>query len=101
MHAENELLIKKDNGSYWVDGHIPIRELNRITGWNFPADGPKTLSGLMVEYVEAIPSVGMTLEISEYVLTVMRVRGNVVQQICIRPKFMGKPSADKIAGEGR
>ena len=45
----------QEDGSFLVDGSANIRELNRIMQWDLPTDGPKTLSGLILEYLESFP----------------------------------------------
>ena len=57
--AEDEQDIKKQkDGSYLVDASVTVRELNRVTHWDFPTEGPKTLNGLIIEYMETIPESG-------------------------------------------
>ncbi len=38
-----------------MGGGASIREINKITGWHLPTDGPKTLNGLVLEILEEIP----------------------------------------------
>lgn len=38
-----------------VDGRASLRDFNKISGWQLPTDGPRTLSGYMIEHLEAIP----------------------------------------------
>ena len=46
------------DGSYVVNGAINVRVLNRTMGWKLPTDGPRTLNGLILEYLETIPEPG-------------------------------------------
>lgn len=41
-----------------------MRELNRPLGLELSLDGPKTLSGLVVEYLKDIPETGVCLRIA-------------------------------------
>ena len=51
------------DGSVLVEGGSLLRVLNRKLGLHLPLDGPKTLSGLIVEYLQDIPEsdVGMVI----------------------------------------
>jgi len=44
------------DGSFVVNGSATIRALNRSMRWNLPTDGPKTLNGLIVEFLEPFPN---------------------------------------------
>lgn len=82
---------KQRDGSYLIDGRITIRDLNRATRWNLPLEGPKTLSGLIVENLESIPAAGVSLRIAGYPMEVVRVSGNTVRQVKILPDLYRKP----------
>jgi Mg2+/Co2+ transporter CorB len=53
-----------DDGWHVIEGSASIREINRSLDWELPTDGPKTLNGLMMEYLETIPKghIGFTIE---------------------------------------
>ena len=44
----------KNDGSYLIGGSTHIREINRSLGWKLPTNGPKTLNGVILEYMETI-----------------------------------------------
>ena len=37
---------RRPDGSYLVDGTVPVRELNRDLDWNLPEDEATTIAGL-------------------------------------------------------
>jgi Mg2+/Co2+ transporter CorB len=39
-----------DSNKYLIDGNTHIREINRALNWSLPANGPKTLNGLILEH---------------------------------------------------
>ena len=45
------------DGTFLVDGGISIRDLNLALHWQLPIDGPKTLNGMIIEYLETIPEI--------------------------------------------
>lgn len=72
---------KQEDGSVLVDGGMSIRVLNRLTGWHFPVNGPRTLSGLIIDYLENIPRNMVCVCIGEYRVEVLSVSHNTIQQV--------------------
>lgn len=79
------------DGSFIIDGTVNIRELNRLMGWHLPVDGPKTLSGLVIEYLEVIPQEHTCLRLAGYPLEVLKAQNNLVKSVCIYPKLFKEP----------
>ena len=77
----------RGDGSHVVPGSLSLRELNRRLGANLPVDGPRTVSGLIVERLESIPEPGAVLRIGPVSLEVLQVAGNAVRtaRLCMRP----------------
>lgn len=73
------------DGGFLVHGSINIRDLNRKLDWRLPTDGPKTLNGLIVEYLEEIPEPGTSLQLNGYLIEIVRTRGTAVQLARIQP----------------
>ncbi|MEH6583901.1 MAG: HlyC/CorC family transporter [Halioglobus sp.] len=67
------------DGSYIISGTATIREVNKALQWSLPTDGPKTLSGLILECLESFPDANVGLSIGNYRLEVLELQGNVVQ----------------------
>jgi len=72
---------KQKDGSFLVDASITVRELNRATGWEFPVEGPKTLNGLIIEFLENIPEPGTSFTLFNYPLEIMSLDGNAVKKV--------------------
>ena len=75
----------QDDGTYLIDGGANVRELNRGMHWELPTDGPKTLNGLVLEYLESIPEPGTSLLIAGYPVEIVQVSGNAVKTARIKP----------------
>ncbi len=73
------------DGSYLVDAGIAIRSLNRSLHWDLPLDGPKTLNGLIMEYLETIPEPGTTLMLGGRPVEIVKISGNRIKTVIIRP----------------
>ena len=73
------------DGTYLVDGSANIRELNRAMQWELPTEGPKTVNGLIIEHLGAIPEPGTSLMITGYPIEIMQTTGNAVRTARINP----------------
>ncbi len=79
------------DGSYLVDGSVTIRELNRITHWSLPTEGPKTINGLIIEFLETIPQVGTSLMMHDKHLEIITRNKHAITQV----KFLAKAPGNK------
>jgi magnesium and cobalt exporter, CNNM family len=71
-------------GVYIVNASATIRALNRALGWQLPTDGPKTISGLLVERLEAIPEPGTMLKVDEYAFEVLQTGDNTIKTVRVQ-----------------
>jgi Mg2+/Co2+ transporter CorB len=72
------------DGSHVVAGGLSLREINRRLGSALPVDGPRTLSGLIVERLESIPEPGARLRIGASSIEVLQVADNAVRTARLR-----------------
>ncbi len=73
------------DGSLVVAGNAAVRGLNRSLGWNLPTDGPRTLSGLIVECLETIPGPGTRLTLGAHEVEILQVGDNTVRTARVWP----------------
>jgi Mg2+/Co2+ transporter CorB len=74
----------QEDGSYLVDGSITIRDLNKIMSWELPVEGPKTLNGLIIEYLEHIPEQGTSMLLNhQYPVEIVQTTQNAVKTVHI------------------
>jgi Mg2+/Co2+ transporter CorB len=85
VHAEAD-------GSFVANASTSIRALNRSMRWNLPTNGPKTLNGLILEYLETIPESGTTLKLADYMLEVLQTGDNAIKTVRIRPPAPQAPA---------
>jgi Mg2+/Co2+ transporter CorB len=76
---------RETDGSYVVNGAINMRVLNRTLGWNLPTDGPRTLNGIIVEYLETLPQAGTVLRLGDLTIEILQTVDNSVKTARIRP----------------
>lgn len=79
------------DGSFLIDGGTTIRDLNRQMNLELPTDGPKTLNGAILEYLEAIPEPGTSLRIAGYPIEIMQTTGHAVKTAKIKPDLRKPP----------
>ena len=99
--VEDADIKKREDGSYIVDGSVTIRELNRITHWNLPTEGPKTINGLIIEFLETIPHVGTSLILHGHPLEIINCNKNTISQIIFLPKNDPPPAQVKGSKNSR
>ena len=75
----------QEDGSFLVDGSTNIRELNRIMQWELPTDGPKTINGMITEYLETIPEAGTSLLLEGYPIEIVQTSSSTVKTVRIDP----------------
>jgi len=75
------------DGSYLVDGSATIRDINKEMSWKLPSDGPKTLNGLIVEYLEDIPQNNLSVRIAGYPIEIIDVSDNMIKMVRVMPEF--------------
>ena len=81
----NRQLVARADGGYVVDGRTSIRTLNRVLDWKLPTDGPRTLNGLVMEHLEAIPEPGARLTLAGHPTEIVEIAVNRVKTAVIWP----------------
>jgi len=80
-----EVFQRAADGSVLVDGMTPLRTLNRKLGTAFPLEGPKTLSGLIVEKLGEIPDAGMSFTLEGQAIEILQVQDRAVKVVKLLP----------------
>lgn len=78
---EEDSVAFHEDGSMTIDASEFIRDLNKEYKLSLPTDGPKTLNGLIQEVLEALPSVGTCIKIGDYVLEVVEISSNAIEEV--------------------
>lgn len=89
--AQQKDIYKEEDGSYLVNGSANVRALNRIMKWQLPTTGPKTLNGLLLEYLEAIPQPGTSLKLADYPMEIVQASDSAVKTVRIYPRIGDSP----------
>ncbi len=67
------------DGSYLINGTATIRDLNRYLGWELRTNGPKTINGLIMEYLEDIPEAGTSFRLDTFIVEIVQIKDNTVK----------------------
>jgi len=75
------------DGSATADGAMAVREVNRALDLGLPTDGPKTLNGLILEYLQDIPEANVSLKIAGVPVEILSAQGRAVKTVRLfRPR---------------
>ena len=76
---------KEKGGTFIVNASASVRTLNRKMGWSLPTSGPRTLNGLIIEYLETIPEAGISLRMNDYSIDILQTGENAVKTVRLKP----------------
>ena len=79
--TDDTMVREQKDGSFLVDANITVRELNRFMQWELPTEGPKTLNGLIIEFMETIPEAGTSVKLHGYPLEILKRDENAVKLV--------------------
>ncbi|MFO1198727.1 MAG: HlyC/CorC family transporter [Burkholderiaceae bacterium] len=73
-----------DDDEIVLEGASPLRELNRRLGTQFPLDGPRTLTGLVLEALQDLPEGNVSVRFGDYVVEVLQIQGRTIRSVRLR-----------------
>jgi len=74
----------RSDGSVIVEGNYKIRDLNKQLEWELPENGSKTINGMIVDFLEFIPSNNVCLEIEGYQLEILNIVENSIDKVKLK-----------------
>ena len=72
-------ILPQADGTFLSEGGMMIRDINRRLKWDLPTEGPKTLSGLILEEIQTIPDTNVGLTLEGYRLETVLIKENVIK----------------------
>ena len=72
---------KLNNGDYLIGGSATLREINRHTGIQFESEDAKTLSGLIIEEIEDLPSGPCCIKYKNILIEIVEISDNKIVSI--------------------
>lgn len=92
---ESEEIVALDAHWYLIEGGASVRDINRTLNWELPTDGPKTLNGVMMEYLESIPDGNSCFQIGNYRFETVTLSEKMIEKAKVRampaPKQQPQP----------
>ena len=76
---------RAEDGTYWVEGGMTIRDFNRATDWTLPDEEANTVAGLVLHEAQMIPTVGQVFSFHGFRFEVVEREGNRITRLKIRP----------------
>jgi Mg2+/Co2+ transporter CorB len=73
------------DGSFNVDGTMPIRELNRQLNWALPDQSATTVAGLVIDEARTIPEVGQVFSFYGFKFEILRRQRNQITALRVTP----------------
>jgi Mg2+/Co2+ transporter CorB len=86
----------QSDGSYLIDGQIPVRSLNRELGWDLPDDAATTIAGFVIHEARVIPDVGQVFSFHGYKFEILRRQRNQITALRIFAPRRTRPSPRTI-----
>ncbi len=84
--AEREEIVEQEDHWFLIDASASIRDINRNLGWELPTDGPKTLNGIIVEFLESIPDATVSFEIQNYRFEIKEIGETRIEKALVLEK---------------
>jgi len=66
-----------------VDARVPLDDVNDLLGTNWEAEDSDTIGGFVYEQLGRIPNPGDTVQIGDYVITILSTEGTRLKQLSI------------------
>jgi Mg2+/Co2+ transporter CorB len=83
--AHDTVLKRAENGDYFVEGSMTIRDLNRAMDWQLPDDEANTIAGLVIHEAQMIPNEKQAFSFHGFRFEVVTRRGNRIMKLRVRP----------------
>ena len=82
--THQEIQPEDTDGWHCIDGTASIRDINKALNWELPTDGPKTLNGLSMEYLETIPDANMSFSLGHYRIETVSLTDKMIAQAKVK-----------------
>jgi Mg2+/Co2+ transporter CorB len=83
---------RRPDGSFLIDGTVPVRDLNRELDWNLPDEEATTIAGLVIHEARTIPEVGQRFAFFGYQFEIMKRQRNQITALRVIPPTEAAPT---------
>ncbi len=85
-HARADRFEWDAQGECLLESGVTLRDINRSLGLDFPLDGPKTLNGLMLEYLQEIPDSAMSVKFKHCIIEIVQVQNHAIKVLKLKDR---------------
>lgn len=75
----------QSDGSFLIEGSANIRDINKSLNWELPTDGPRTLNGLILEYLQDIPETFISIDVAGHTMELVDIAENKIKLVKVSP----------------
>ena len=68
-------------GECLLEGATTLRDINKRLGLSLPLDGPKTLNGLLLEWLRDIPEANVSVRIAGCIIEIVQVQNQAIKVV--------------------
>lgn len=87
---DHEDISKLKDDWFLIDGSASIRDINRALNWSLPTNGPKTLNGLAMEFLENIPDANISFKIDHCRFETEEITNKRIEKLRVKSVFTKK-----------
>ena len=81
------------HGECQLEGSTTLRDINKRLKLEFPLDGPKTLNGMLLEYLQDIPDANVSVKIDGCVIEIIQVQTQSIKVVKLIRSALSEPPA--------
>ncbi|MDY7573565.1 HlyC/CorC family transporter [Actimicrobium sp. CCI2.3] len=70
-----------EHGTCLLEGSTTLRDINKQLDLRFALDGPKTINGLLLEYLQDIPEASVCLKLNDCVIEIVQVKNQSIKVV--------------------
>ncbi len=84
-------------GEVLIEGSTTLRDINKHLQLHFPLDGPKTINGLLLEYLQDIPEASVSLKLNNCIIEIVQVKNQLIKVVKLIRMPEKRENPDRIA----
>lgn len=84
-------ITKRTDGSFDIEGAIPVRDINRALDWELPDEEATTIAGLVIHEAKSIPEAGQQFTFHGFRFKVTKKSSNRITELQVSPLKRDRP----------
>ena len=76
---------RQPDGTFNIDGDVPVRDINRTLDWQLPEEAATTLAGLVIDEARTIPEIGQRFAFFGFEFEILRRQRNQITVVRVTP----------------